>query len=683
MNPLIPSALSSLRSLAQSSYVRYPVIVSGDDAFLVSVINTLPGITLISDTLIFESQMPWKKSKSLLGQEVGSLALDIRSDFDLENFCLISGCIKGGELLLLLISDEKQKEETRFRSRLRRFFNDSNASFICQSGSIHISSQRLPSSPPFFTQGSAFNTPDQNVAIQAIKRVLTGHRRRPVLLVSDRGRGKSCALGQAAGELLSSSSKRILVTSPVFAFVEILFKHALESAKLKRISKYEFHASNGSEIKFIAPDALLTETPVCDLLLVDEAASIPLPMLERILAQYSRLVFSSTEHGYEGSGRAFSVRFRALLEKNAPGWKEVKLETPVRWAKNDPLERWLFDVFLFDAKPIERNPPFSVCFHTLNKDQFLSNEVLLRDVFSLLVTAHYQTSPNDLKMLLDAPSQVLIGAFNGETLCGILIAQKEGGFDLETASSVMEGKKRVQGHLLPQSLASHTGVIDALTSTLFRVVRIAVLPEYRHRGIGRSLVHEIEKHARNNEIAFIGCSFGVTQKLWTFWFGLGYDPVRLGVKKDAASGAFSLQLIKELNKKAEWVDELRSLFRLNLSYQLCELFQEMDVFLAASLFTQTKKISPPNDIAMRQVRLFAEGALGYDFVLGSLYSWFIYWLSTTKEKEDKKRCNLLFARLLQKRAWNVLAKEFHFQGRKDTENAIRACVLFALKKSQF
>lgn len=673
------SALRNLHFLAKQSHVRYPVIIKGDETFFVSLLDSISDMTLVSDTLDYKRQILWPQLTSMLGQDIGSIALDIRGTLPVEKLCVVCGCITGGELLLLLVDENEGGSRSPFRQRFNRFFYHDSASIISQSGDVVISRQILPPSNHITSANCSFVTADQTIAIAAIQRVLSGHRRRPALLVADRGRGKSSAMGLAAAIIMTSAKKRIVVTSPIFANVSSLFMHALQCAQISANSTFSLRAINGSELHFIAPDRLLDEHPVCDLLLVDEAAAIPLPMLTQILEQYSRVVFSSTEHGYEGSGRAFSLRFRDLLEHKAKGWKEVTLNMPVRWAQNDPLEQWLFDAFLFNAElPLIKNigkPHFRL----VDKEALLANEPLLQQVFSLLVTAHYQTSPNDLIMLLDGQSQILLGAFYGTQLVGILLAQLEGGFDENTARMVVNGKRRLQGHLLAQSIASHTGVIQALTSSILRVVRIAVHPDCRERGIGRGLVRKIEAHAAQHDILYLGASFGVTDKLWRFWHSLGYLSVRLGVQRDAASGTFSLQIIKPLSETPAWLSDLLVLFSINFTQQLSGLFQQMDIQIAINLLSQYQKVDAPCAAVNQQVELFSRGALGYDLAMGSLHVWFVDWLVNSGEIADENfDCALFFAKLMQRKSWAEIANQFGYTGRKQSENAMRNWVASVL-----
>ena len=105
-----------------------------------------------------------------------------------------------------------------------------------------------------------------------------------------------------------------------------------------------------------------------ELLVVDEAAAIPLPTVKALLGPY--LVFlASTVNGYEGTGRALSLKLIQQLRVQAgPGgagqpnqrgqltsgampaaagggggrsFREVTLSEPIRYAAGDPIEQWL------------------------------------------------------------------------------------------------------------------------------------------------------------------------------------------------------------------------------------------------------------------------------------------------------------------------------------------------------
>jgi len=104
------------------------------------------------------------------------------------------------------------------------------------------------------------------------------------------------------------------------------------------------------KLEFIPPDELIETRPECHILFVDEAAAIPSPLLKQMLETYPRIVFSSTTHGYEGTGQGFAVRFRKTLDTLTPQWKSLTLNQPVRWAENDPLERWIFEFLLLNAQ---------------------------------------------------------------------------------------------------------------------------------------------------------------------------------------------------------------------------------------------------------------------------------------------------------------------------------------------
>jgi N-acetyltransferase 10 len=86
----------------------------------------------------------------------------------------------------------------------------------------------------------------------------------------------------------------------------------------KAIIRINITRSGRQTIQYISPsDAHLLNT--ADLLVIDEAAAIPLPLVKSMLGPY--LVFmASTVNGYEGTGRSLSIKLISQLQKenNAP-----------------------------------------------------------------------------------------------------------------------------------------------------------------------------------------------------------------------------------------------------------------------------------------------------------------------------------------------------------------------------
>ncbi|MCG7904947.1 MAG: tRNA(Met) cytidine acetyltransferase, partial [Candidatus Thiodiazotropha taylori] len=140
--------------------------------------------------------------------------------------------------------------------------------------------------------------------------------------------------------LIEAGYQRILVTASRQAAVESLFSMAANELGMAAHG-VELHHQQGV-IEYVAPDRLIRENPRGDLLLVDEAAAIPTPVLIKLLEHYPRIAFATTVHGYEGTGLGFNHRFKKHLDQQRPQWREIQLKTPIRWAMDDPLEQLVF-----------------------------------------------------------------------------------------------------------------------------------------------------------------------------------------------------------------------------------------------------------------------------------------------------------------------------------------------------
>jgi len=144
--------------------------------------------------------------------------------------------------------------------------------------------------------------------------------RSTVALTAGRGRGKSAALGLAVAAAVAVGYSNIFVTSPspenlntFFQFVvkgfDALGYHDHVDYELiqstnpelqKCIVRVNVFRSHRQTVQYIQPQhhEVLAQA---ELLVVDEAAAIPLPIVQKLLGPY--LVFmSSTVNGYEGTG---------------------------------------------------------------------------------------------------------------------------------------------------------------------------------------------------------------------------------------------------------------------------------------------------------------------------------------------------------------------------------------------
>ncbi|MFC3294543.1 tRNA(Met) cytidine acetyltransferase TmcA [Modicisalibacter luteus] len=589
--------------------------------------------------------LPAAKARTRLGGEHDLVIFDaasLRAGFDPDAFGAVSGTVRAGGLLVLLTPETwrigvpgpdadyarlaawphtAESLSARYLARLARRLGESPH---VQHWPVGAAGLTLPaerqddvSAPP---DDAACLTQDQ---AQAVRRLTRLRRRRPVVLTADRGRGKSAALGIAAVRRLQAGERRLWVTAPRPAAVEPLFERLAALLPEGRREGNTFYAGidgAGAEVRFLAPDALLEalQAPDVDLsspptLFVDEAAAIPSPLLSRWLSAFPRIAFATTVHGYEGTGRGFALRFRERLERDTPGWRELRLAQPVRWAEGDPLEAVTRDLLLLDAEPDERPQvtqalaDHDVRLVVLDRDTLADDDVRLNALFGLLVQAHYRTTPADLRQLLDGPGTHLLAAYAGGVCVGICQASEEGGFPAGLAQAIALGQRRPRGHLLAQSLAAHAGQAEAAEAGWCRITRIAVHPAARRLGIGRQLIESLAKRMASQGIDRLGVSFGAEASLLVFWRSLGFVSLRLGLSREAASGEHALMMGRALTTQsraelARLGRDYRDLLPSLLAFELGRLEPEL---VAALLWEGERPV--PDATTRARVAWFARG----------------------------------------------------------------------------
>jgi len=356
--------------------------------------------------------------------------------------------------------------------------------------------------------------------------------------------------------------------------------------------------------------------------IVDEAAALPVELLKQLTRQFARIVFSSTIHGYEGSGRGFEIRFAPWLKEQRPGSHFTQLTLPFRWHPNDSLEQfWWQSLHLkrYSSPSLKSEPDYQdIQVKLYSGAELISHPTLLNSVFSMLIEAHYQTTPDDFMAMLDAPEQRLFLAFCGEpvaeNLLGALCGNLEGKLsDSELKSGVIRGQRRVQGHMLAQQMALGLGQSQYLEYSYFRIIRIAVNNQHRRCGVGKAMLAHLEHWATSHNLNYLGSSFGASATLMAFWQNSGFYPVLTGFHRDKATAEFNLTVLKPVSTSGEFPTLKRQqLANLNLllRFHASQLYQKLDNRLLFTLLQacgSESEIPELNTEILAACKLFCDG----------------------------------------------------------------------------
>ncbi len=644
------------------------------------------------------------QARQLLGQETAHVVFDAYAGFNPDAFGAVVGTVRAGGLVVVLAPRPREWPAYadpeyariavppwsadhlagRFLERLVQRLRVSAESDCIEAG------QPLPVQPePGRTEmhadepdsTRAYRTADQEAAVTAVQCVAEGRSRRPVALIADRGRGKSAALGLVAARMLEKGLRRIVVTAPTRDAVTPLFAHAAEA--LAGAHRGQSQVVRGDcAITFVPPDELAWQVHATDLVLVDEAAALPGPLLEALLRAYPRIAFATTLHGYEGSGQGFAVRFEPVLDRVTPHWRRLTLKEPIRWAPGDPLEAFAFDALLLDAEPAPppdetRSGAVDVAIKMIERDALVADEGLLRQVFGLLRMAHYRTTPGDLRNLLDGPNCRVWLAHHGRTVIGACLTADEGSLDELTAEAVARGERRTRGHLLPQTLAFHAFRPEAAALPGRRVVRIAVHPARQGRGFGSALLDHIRAVTQRESFAYWGAAFGATPALVRFWAQAGLRPVRLGVTREASSGHHSAVMIGGLSPPGcDLARKAQARFAAEWPLRLPEFFTDLAPELVQTVLEATGDIAPVqplDDEEQAALAAFVRGQQPYENVAVAVWKVALTSLSHEGRGAGRDPCATaaLVVKVLQKRSWAAAADAGGFTGKRAVRAALR------------
>ncbi|EAC1328335.1 TPA: tRNA(Met) cytidine acetyltransferase [Escherichia coli] len=549
------TALHTLTAQMKREGIRRLLVLSGEEGWCfdhaLKLRDALPGDWLwISPQPDAENHCSPSALQTLLGREFRHAVFDARHGFDAAAFAALSGTLKAGSWLVLLLPVWEEWENQpdadslrwsdcpdpiatpHFVQHLKRVLTADNDAILWR--------QNQPFSLAHFTPRTDWHPatgapqPEQQQLLQQLLTMPPG----VAAVTAARGRGKSAL----AGQLISRIAGSAIVTAPAKAATDVLAQFA------------------GEKFRFIAPDALLASDEQADWLVVDEAAAIPAPLLHQLVSRFPRTLLTTTVQGYEGTGRGFLLKFCARF----PHLHRFELQQPIRWAQGCPLEKMVSEALVFDDENFTHTPQGNIVISAFEQTLWRSEPETPLKVYQLLSGAHYRTSPLDLRRMMDAPGQHFLQAAGENEIAGALWLVDEGGLSQELSQAVWAGFRRPRGNLVAQSLAAHGSNPLAATLRGRRVSRIAVHPARQREGTGRQLIAGALQYT--HDLDYLSVSFGYTGELWRFWQRCGFVLVRMGNHREASSGCYTAMALLPMSDAGKQLAE-REHYRLRRDAQ--------------------------------------------------------------------------------------------------------------------
>ncbi|KAL9266204.1 RNA cytidine acetyltransferase 2-like protein, partial [Drosera capensis] len=363
-----------------------------------------------------------------------------------------------------------------------------------------------------------------------------------VALLAARGRGKSAALGLAVAGAIAAGCVGLSISKKEHIDFDVVRSSNPEFKKaIVRINVYKYHRQT---IQYIMPNEHEKLSQV-ELLVIDEAAAIPLPVVKSLLGPY--LVFiSSTVNGYEGTGRSLSLKLLQQLaeqsqtstknvESSLSGrlFKKIELTESIRYASGDPIESWLNGLLCLDVA----NSIPDVSRFTFVVEVGGLQSASVRDGVSSL------GSPQN-----DVPLCCISWPMLQLTISLCCLVALEGQISRKSAIRILSNGHQPHGDQIPWKFSEQFMDTVFLSLSGARIVRIATHLLAMWNGYGSIAVEILSKYYEGEFLPFSEVDFVDT---------LDKPPVRLSeaAEKNAVTGEHTCMVIKPLNSDEISVDE--------------------------------------------------------------------------------------------------------------------------------
>lgn len=535
---------------------------------------------------------PLSQYTSLLGQEFDIVIYDLSAGFRASAFLVLSGLVRGDGWLFLTNTNEAFSGLTfsfdpdNVATSVSSNHDSELANSFCSDNSTDhdvINDNHASKYPSYLLQQLLANIPthidklpdnfisrigqagfitawqihqhnaaavQQSIRAQIVESILQNNDK--TILNSDevshhvvtapRGRGKSYLLGQ----IISDLQVRLPAVN-----IGVLTQNRKQIAPLLEQTK---------QIDTLPPDADFNTYPLFDILVIDEAASFPVELLQHYRNHAKHLIYGTTTHGYEGTGMGFTHKYLPKVSRTDTV-RQYYLEQPFRFISPCPIEQ-VCDVVLFNnhadtnrnvVRDTDTKLPQCIEYtneplnytdgtHWLAPSELRENTQHARStvaaLMQLLSLAHYQTTPDDLQRIIDSNDMQCLIYIENKRLIGCVWLIEEGLANCEHSlkQAILAGIRRVPGHLTVQQLAHGYHIPEILEWHVWRVNRIAVLPDKQHKGIGSLLMQTVTQYAFSQSIDALTSSFGAEQDLVSFWQKQGFSIWKEGQKANKVTG---------------------------------------------------------------------------------------------------------------------------------------------------
>ncbi len=689
----ILNLIDELSSEAERCNQRRMVVIAG---------NRLEGIDLLGEIvkrvrypqkIIFTWQRDFeinaeieelKNSEKYLGTTYDFLAIDLHHSFIPNDLGKLVNIVRGGGLIVLLTPEfEAWKKSTNFfhqviltppytlediKGNFVRWFIkkiwEHKGITIIENGEIkkrglvdctvEERALELPSKPRFPKKLYELAKTQDQIRVLQLAEYLGN--RGVLVITADRGRGKSSVLGMIAGAY-AGRFRRIGVTAPDINNLNEFFKFLEKALQLKG-KKFERKREElrGRNFRVEFQEATKLQPKKYDLLIVDEAAGIPVPLLLSFL-KARRVIYSTTTHGYEGTGRSFSVRFLGELKNRAKNFMCVEMTEPIRYSRDDPIEAWIFDTLLLDAEPypIEDFTLEKLEYRRYEIEELLNQEGKLREYYGIFVLAHYRNNPNDFGILCDAPNhEIRTLEYNSHVVCSVQLA-REG--NIEDYCEELYFGATPPGNIVPDVIIKHYRNRNFGKYRGYRIVRIATHPSLMDRGIGSKMLEKLKEE----DVDWLGSSFGATAKLLNFWLKNGFYPIHISPKLNESTGEYSVVVLHPKNEEIrEEFLEIRRRFGKKFIHSLGEIHRNLDMEIARLLLQDLPREESLelDDVDWKRLIAYCWGPGNYEVTVDVIYKIAsTYFFMKNRPRLNKEQEKILIGKVLQHRPWDEVGKE--------------------------